>query len=652
MADGEAMAVTLRADFKQFERALKQAQNQTDAKLNQIERKFQRSNRVVKDEATGLGKALEGVKSFGGGVAAGLPVIGAGMTGVGVAAGAAAVGVAALVASLRGVQESAAWAATLTDAADRIGVTTEALQELRYIADETGVDLAQLDKSLEALNGTLGAFKTGIGSGRITPIFEALGLTQADLANVNNAQELLPILADRLGQVGDRAAQVQLARKLGIEPLLPLLRSGSEGLERMAKEGRDLGLVLSADVVGGLDETDRALEKNRQQIDANVRSMKATLAPFWVWVTEQAAKASRAISNLFTFTESERLQSAIDLRARIERGQRANGRPLDTRTQGIYDRAGREAQAILDARRRREAEKPVAAPSDDFTLNLGGGGSGGGSRSSRAGNDAEREAQQALARDRRYQDQLSAAQGATLQAQSQLATTVEQRASAAILLLDQDRQERRIQLERQVQDGDLTQAQADRILAAEEGVWIAREANIAAMVDNENIQKARDQLLDALRRDAAANETARQAYEKAKEDFRYDFVDGVRAALDGELGGYFDNLADRFANRLLSNLADDLFDQLKGNGDGANWIASIGKFLGFADGGMVRGAGSGTSDSIPARLSNGEFVVRAAAVQKHRALLEAINRGMLPAFARGGLVATNEAGAPESFYPS
>ena len=60
----------------------------------------------------------------------------------------------------------------------------------------------------------------------------------------------------------------------------------------------------------------------------------------------------------------------------------------------------------------------------------------------------------------------------------------------------------------------------------------------------------------------------------------------------------------------------------------------------------------GTSDSIPARLSNGEFVVRAAAVQKHRALLEAINRGMLPAFARGGLVATNEAGAPESFYPS
>lgn len=35
----------------------------------------------------------------------------------------------------------------------------------------------------------------------------------------------------------------------------------------------------------------------------------------------------------------------------------------------------------------------------------------------------------------------------------------------------------------------------------------------------------------------------------------------------------------------------------------------------FANGGLVVGAGTGTSDSIPARLSNGEFVVRAAAVR-------------------------------------
>lgn len=42
-------------------------------------------------------------------------------------------------------------------------------------------------------------------------------------------------------------------------------------------------------------------------------------------------------------------------------------------------------------------------------------------------------------------------------------------------------------------------------------------------------------------------------------------------------------------------------------------IASM--FVGFAEGGYVSGAGTGTSDSIPARLSNGEYVIKASAVK-------------------------------------
>ncbi|GAA5048156.1 SLT domain-containing protein [Thermocatellispora tengchongensis] len=52
-------------------------------------------------------------------------------------------------------------------------------------------------------------------------------------------------------------------------------------------------------------------------------------------------------------------------------------------------------------------------------------------------------------------------------------------------------------------------------------------------------------------------------------------------------------------------------------------------------GGMVSGPGTSTSDSIPAWLSDGEFVVNARATARHRQLLEAINAGK---FARGGLV--------------
>jgi TP901 family phage tail tape measure protein len=63
-------------------------------------------------------------------------------------------------------------------------------------------------------------------------------------------------------------------------------------------------------------------------------------------------------------------------------------------------------------------------------------------------------------------------------------------------------------------------------------------------------------------------------------------------------------------------------------------------FHGLASGGPVSGPGTGTSDSIPAMLSDGEFVVRAASVDKIGAdRLDHMNRtGEMPAFAGGGRV--------------
>lgn len=57
----------------------------------------------------------------------------------------------------------------------------------------------------------------------------------------------------------------------------------------------------------------------------------------------------------------------------------------------------------------------------------------------------------------------------------------------------------------------------------------------------------------------------------------------------------------------------------------------------LATGGLVRGPGTGTSDSIPARLSAGEFVVNAAATRDNLGLLSAINNGdSVPMAVMGG----------------
>jgi hypothetical protein len=67
-------------------------------------------------------------------------------------------------------------------------------------------------------------------------------------------------------------------------------------------------------------------------------------------------------------------------------------------------------------------------------------------------------------------------------------------------------------------------------------------------------------------------------------------------------------------------------------------LSAVTKFFGYAEGGFVSGSGSAKSDSIPAMLSNGEFVVNAKATKRFGPLLETINSGTFKKFSEGGLV--------------
>lgn len=69
-----------------------------------------------------------------------------------------------------------------------------------------------------------------------------------------------------------------------------------------------------------------------------------------------------------------------------------------------------------------------------------------------------------------------------------------------------------------------------------------------------------------------------------------------------------------------------------------------------AQGGYVTGPGTGTSDSIPARLSNGEYVVKASAVKRYGlGMLNAINAGTAGSVAGTSGSAAMSAGAPGGF---
>ena len=68
-----------------------------------------------------------------------------------------------------------------------------------------------------------------------------------------------------------------------------------------------------------------------------------------------------------------------------------------------------------------------------------------------------------------------------------------------------------------------------------------------------------------------------------------------------------------------------------------------GNFRGYATGGLINGPGSGTSDSIPARLSNGETVINANSTAMFLPLLSAMNSmGGGTAFNSNTMVASND----------
>ncbi|MCQ9422723.1 hypothetical protein NRB16_04145 [Pseudomonas sp. LJDD11] len=76
-----------------------------------------------------------------------------------------------------------------------------------------------------------------------------------------------------------------------------------------------------------------------------------------------------------------------------------------------------------------------------------------------------------------------------------------------------------------------------------------------------------------------------------------------------------------------------------------NAAIANGSIRGYATGGLIAGPGTGTSDSILARLSNGEYVMSADAVRMFgTGLLDQMNDGRLPGFATGGGINVGETG--------
>lgn len=240
----------------------------------EIDRAMRQPTPGIKALDTATGEARRGVDALAGRAGP----LGAGLSSLGGIGLAAAAGLGVLAVALGKAREAMTWADDLGGISDRIGVSTTALQQWRYVAGEADVSAQSLESNMEKLNATLGAFKSGVGDTRLKPVFASLGITPEQLANVKTADEMLLILADTLGQVQDRAVQVRFAKALGVEESLPIIRMGSERIRELTGEAERLGLVVGKDVVDALAAADRKMEIAQDRINTSMRLAVAGLA--------------------------------------------------------------------------------------------------------------------------------------------------------------------------------------------------------------------------------------------------------------------------------------------------------------------------------------------------------------------------------------
>ncbi|MEM5371965.1 phage tail tape measure protein [Paraburkholderia azotifigens] len=196
-----------------------------------------------------------------------------------------------------------------------------------------------------------------------------------------------------------------------------------------------------------------------------------------------------------------------------------------------------------------------------------------------------------------------------------------------------------------------------------------RKGSSKDVLDSQEYQKAAAQINAALEKSLADHE----AYYSALEAKQADWKNGVKSAIAGYLESVKDMAGQtrqavtqlfhgmesalekfvtngkvdfrEFAASVLADLARiafhfasaQIFKSILTAPGLPSLFSSGGLLPHFASGGAIYGSGSATSDSIPAMLSNGEFVVNAASTKKHRELLEAINSDRLTAFSGGGM---------------
>ena len=177
--------------------------------------------------------------------------------------------------------ETMKWADDLKTVADRIGISTESLQELIGAGREVNISAQEMTKGMEAF--AIKFAEAASGKGRGVDALKMLGVTARTASGeVKSFDRVLDEVADSIREF-DRPSQLSIAKQLfgdeGALKFLDLLGQGKGKLDEMRKAARDLGVVIGDDAVAAGERFNKTLEKLEDRARTGIRTAFLELAP-------------------------------------------------------------------------------------------------------------------------------------------------------------------------------------------------------------------------------------------------------------------------------------------------------------------------------------------------------------------------------------
>ncbi|MFC0633295.1 tape measure protein [Brevundimonas balnearis] len=490
----------------------------------------------------------------------------------------------------------------LFGASDQINATfdntaTTVGQALQRLNNELGRYVGEADESLSATERLAQAIVALANNlDRIIPVATTLATVigvsygaslavagvRTAAATVEAVRYQIALAALTARQTGATTAQVLLNGAMAANPIglvVTVVAALAAGLLLLAQR-YDKSRIAAEELAAATETSNDALRRYEEALRQAERASgdSAVAARRNAEAMREEAQAAITAARALAAKRTAEAQAALQLATRSFQ-EVTSGAPRDPAeaagqlafaagAQRQLQRAQEDAAAAIREQIRQENELRRIQEQSSVAVPTGGGTAGGTERRG-AGERETRDNTAELAARRAELD---------LEMQIQLARAQGREADAAGL----ERRLEIMQLTQRLEAAGVEDAQT-RATVYYDALEAAERTRAAFDAIGDKLQSQREAALEAKRIAFEAQEQAdRDAldrFERARDDFRYEFVGAMRQVIEGDLGGAFESLADRFANRLLERAADGLFDALfsggGAGGGGGNFLSLI-----------------------------------------------------------------------------